>query len=478
MDLTIDGIGTVPSNAAEYTSGAVLKKYLDNVAILKEIFAKRGTVANPGTLQASDYDDALIAMNNLKNLALNGVTDGNPPLTFYLTAEMGIDLDLLFKSLQAAGITINNPITNAADKVTLLGDWQSLAGFGVQAIVNAAASVSTNSTRTLQSMVELEYVKAGNDLISTKLSDLESSLQTTQGILDQMAIVQGISNQIAVTNRGDFAFPPKSDNQIPSTAVAGLQAAFNKIASGQPASPSSIFHEMRTFTAAYATDVATAQANALANNTSLSTELAKLTGASKIMNDILSFDWGSTASKGANAQSLIIQKYTQIYQIMASAQFRQVFPIAAPTDTAATELIAAKQKLYQDLVNLEKISSNNTRSVEGTLANFVYHVTLDISNAFKGIDMTTAAPQQLKSAVSVWILDNQNQKVSSTLANNTGQIQDRITQAITAAESLNNTEKQNVSDFQFMFQQFYTSASTVLQKVTQIIEKMAQKISQ
>ncbi|MBA2369890.1 MAG: hypothetical protein H0V82_12865 [Candidatus Protochlamydia sp.] len=477
MDLIIDGIGIVPSNRAEYTSGAVLKKYLDNVAILKEIFAKRG--ATPlETLQASDYDDALLAMTNLRNLALNGSTDGNPPLTFYMTAEMGIDLDLLFKSLRAAGITIDNPITNSADKVTLLGNWQSLAGFGVQAIVNAAASVSTNSTRTLQSMVELEYVKAGNELLADKLSTLEQSLRTTQAILDRLAIIQGISNQITVTNRGDFAFPPNNTNQIPSGAVAGLQNVFQKIASGQNGA---IYTEMKTFAAAYAQDLALAKSRALTNKTTLSTELALLTGASTVLKHVLEFDWGSTAGKGANTQAVVIQKYTQIYQIMASAQFRQVFPVASPTNTAATELLAVKQKLYQDLINLEQISPNNTRSVEGTLANFVYKVTLDISNAFKNITMTAPSAQlalMMKSAVSTWILDNQDQKVSSTLANNVGKIQDRITQAITAAESLNNVEKQNVANFQFMFQQFYTSASTVLQKVTQIIEKMAQKIGQ
>ncbi|MCE2983599.1 MAG: hypothetical protein LW832_08545 [Parachlamydia sp.] len=478
MSFTIEGIGSVPSNRAEYTSGAVLKKYLENVAVFKEVFDKR--LGN--SLVPSDFEDVVNALVELRDLALNGATDGNPPLTFYLTAEMAVNMDMIFKSLKAVGITPDSTGFTDVDKIELLRNWQSLAGFGVQALLNAAANVSTNSTRTLQSMVELEYIKQGNDLLALKFTALEESLRVTQGILDSLGIVQGISNQITVTNRGNFAFPPKTDADIPSAAIGAIQSALIKILSD--ATPDvaggSLTLRIPSFTQSFNNSITAAKAAALANGTTLSVELGQLTAASDIINDVIGHDWSDAAAKGVSVESITIQYYTQIYKAMASAQFRQVFPIATPTSTAATELVAAKQKLYERLLTLEEISPANTRSVEGTLANFVYKVVLDISNAFKNINPAALTPTQLasalKSAVSTWIIDNQDQKISSSLAVQTGSIQDRITQAIKAAQSLNDTEKENVRNYQFVFEQFYKSASAVLQKVTQIIEKMAQGI--
>lgn len=480
MDFTIDGIGTVPSNRAEYTSGSVLKKYLDNIAILNEIFNRRSSNpdASSTPLSDADFDNLINALNQLRDLAKNGVTDGNPPLTFYMTSEMATNLDLVFKSLKAGGIMLDTTY-QAADKVPLLESWQSLAGFGVQQIMNAAGSVSTSSTRTLQSMVELEYVKQGNDLLAIKFQNLEESLRTTQGILDSLTIIQGISNQITVTNRGDFAFPPGNDNQIPSAAIAQIQNVFNQITSGKDSDNGGLIDQMRNFTNTYNNSVTQAR-NAAANNpnTTFSAEMAKLNAASNVMNNVLTNDWSSSSGSGksSSTQNLTLEYYTRVYKVVASAQFRQVFPIATPTSTAATELLAAKQKLYERLLNLEQISPDNSRSVEGTLANFIYKVCNDISNAFKNLT-TTSSPDQLKAAVSKWILDNQDQKAGAGSSNDAGAIQDRITQAIKAAQSLNDTEKENVRNYQFVFQQFYQSAATVLQKVTQIVEKLAQGIA-
>lgn len=480
MDFTIEGIGTVPSNRAEYTSGAVLKKYLDNIAILAGIYNHREGVpgAPSTTLSSGEFNQLMDALNRLKDLALNGSTDGNPPLTFYLTAEMAINLDMVLKSLKAVGIMPGLASDYPENiKVQLLSEWQSLAGFGVQAIMNAAANVSSSSTRTLQSMVELEYVKQGNELLATKFNNLEESLRVTQGVLDSLAIVQGIANQITVTNRGDFAFPPQNTAQIPASSIATLQAIFDNIRGGNTSGdPNNVYYKMANFTNKYNSDVAAAQQAAIDHNTSFSTELARMTNASDAFNSVLQNNWGSAGGGKSNSTtSNTIQYYTQIYKAVASAQFSQVFPTATPTSTAASELLAAKQQLYQKLINLERIAPANTRSTEGTLANFIYKVVSDISTAFLNVNPNNSTA--LKDAVSKWILDNQNQKISSAAANSAGSIQDRVTQAIKAAESLNDQQKEDVRNFQFVFEQFYKSATAVLQKVTQIIEKVAQGIN-
>ncbi|WP_068467233.1 hypothetical protein [Candidatus Protochlamydia phocaeensis] len=450
MGYNITGIGPVPSNVAEYTTGEVQQKYLQYVNILKQIFDKRADNPDPNsqTLTASDYTTLITTLQNLKTLAQNGATDPLSGAQFYLTSDMAIDLDLILRSLSASGINVDSFIGDPQAQMNAMKNWQSLAGFGVEDILTQATSI-TGGTRTLQSMIELEYVKEGNDLLSTTLGGLQDQLTTTQGILDTLTVIQNIANQITVMNPGDFAFPPQTDGQIPSSAIHQLDSLIGNNLYGT-----------------WTTDVATAKAQALANHTSFSTEMAKLHAASDIIKNYVGND--ST-------------HFINTYKIMASAQFRQIFPTASPTSTAANDLLNAKQKLMQELADLEKQNPGATRSTAGSLASFIYRVALDVSSHFSGINtqgMSSAALKTaLSAAVSAWILDNQNQKAGSQAANSAGSIQNNLTQAISAGESLNDQQKQLVQNYMFIFQQFYQSASDVLQKVNQVIQKHAQGIA-
>lgn len=68
-----------------------------------------------------------------------------------------------------------------------------------------------------------------------------------------------------------------------------------------------------------------------------------------------------------------------------------------------------------------------------------------------------------------WVLDNYN----SNNASSSGLIQQNITNAITAAQSLNTTQTESVRNFLYIFEEYYKSASAILQKIDQIINKMA-----
>jgi hypothetical protein len=56
-------------------------------------------------------------------------------------------------------------------------------------------------------------------------------------------------------------------------------------------------------------------------------------------------------------------------------------------------------------------------------------------------------------------------------------VQGSITTAITAGENLNDTQKEKVRRFMFVFEEYYKSASAILTKITQIIQRMAQGIN-
>lgn len=72
-----------------------------------------------------------------------------------------------------------------------------------------------------------------------------------------------------------------------------------------------------------------------------------------------------------------------------------------------------------------------------------------------------------------WIIDglaNQSDSFS-------GKIQENLGSAITSAQSLNDQQKEETRRFLFLFEEFYKSASAILTKITQILEKMAQNIN-
>lgn len=448
MTMVIDGIGTVPiQTKTEYTNGVVANTYYVNMATIKEILDKRAS--NPGehgTLSATDYNLLVQALQNLQNLALNGAYDPVTKSQGYLLTTMGQNLELVIKSLSTVGITASSSLgISDADKIMLMENWQSLAGYGIEQILIDAITSASTATRSLQSMVELEYVKQGNDLIYGQLGSLESALETTNGILETLDTIEGISNQIKVSSKGNYKFPPSTNADLPPDS-------WLKIRNDDDSTDS--------IKAAYDIDSANAN-NYMASHPGVSFNSAFAQF----------FTFAAFVADAANGS---LTKFTQFYRISASIQFSQVFPTANPTSTAANELIQAKNTLMQQLVALEGQAGQATRSVVNSLAYFIYNVALDISAAFTAVGYD---PNQLQQAVSNWIVDNMDQKAGTTESDSAGDIQERIKQAITSAESLNDSQKQEVQRYMFIFEQFYKSSSAVLTKVSQMIERMAQGIS-
>lgn len=74
-----------------------------------------------------------------------------------------------------------------------------------------------------------------------------------------------------------------------------------------------------------------------------------------------------------------------------------------------------------------------------------------------------------------WVTDNYNSL--GTNATKAGSIQQNITNAITAGQSLNTTQTESVRNFLYIFEQYYKSASAILQAISQMIQKMASGIA-
>lgn len=79
-------------------------------------------------------------------------------------------------------------------------------------------------------------------------------------------------------------------------------------------------------------------------------------------------------------------------------------------------------------------------------------------------------------AVSEWVIDNYDVHGAEGAAI-AGNLQQHLTDAITAGQSLNSSQQQKVQNYLFIFQQYYQSASAILNALEQIITRMAQAIA-
>lgn len=389
MSLLIPGFGEARiSRTSEYISGVVLKEYLDNLNIVNTILDKRPPLSN-SELVDSDVNNFITAVNALTRLLKEGVTDlsSSPNGQGYLDADLAARLGVVLQTLKVMGFDGNTELPTGAAATEILvnkiRDWQDLADVGVKTTLIAALNLNDKyPTRSLQSMIELEYVKQGNDIIFDKLGGLEQALRSTQDILESLAVIQGISNQIKAPAPLEFFLPPGD-------------------------------------------------------------------------------------------QSSDLDTYTARYKEAASAYFKQLPSLPNPSDTAAYDLLKAKAELSSKLTKLEE-ETGHLRTSANTLAFFVSKVIKDISTAFENVPFNDLS---LKNAVSKWILDGNEHKLGVAGSSQAGNIQDNIAQSIKAAQSLNDTQKENVRRYMFIFEEFYKSSSIVLQKINQIIEKLAQGIN-
>ncbi len=78
--------------------------------------------------------------------------------------------------------------------------------------------------------------------------------------------------------------------------------------------------------------------------------------------------------------------------------------------------------------------------------------------------------------VEAWILDNYD-KYASEDSSTAGALQKNITFAMNAAQSYNDSQKEAVNRYLFVFEEYYKSAGAILQKINEIITHMAQNVA-
>lgn len=223
LSLTLDGVNGYIQGVG-YTRGEVFSVYSDAANYIKNI--------NPNVIDVATLN---LQLNNLVDLLKNGknalVDPLNPQMgskTYYMTVGMAQQLQSVFDSLQiSVGVDVTQPINMTAAQAT---DWLSfINSTGFLNDFYAVGNDPDAHLHSIQSIVELQYVKTGNDVMASQIGDLEFALNTTQQILSNMQQIQNLHNNIAVYNQGSFTsitgFNWSGSNQTPTQYVDTYRSA-------------------------------------------------------------------------------------------------------------------------------------------------------------------------------------------------------------------------------------------------------------
>lgn len=297
----------------------------------------------------------------------------------------------------------------------------------------SAANKAEMDAHTEQALLELVYVRTANELLGEVMGNLDSALGTTQSVINILTGLQNLKNQISVKSKSAFGFDYR-------TGTINRQVVGND------------------------QEIITVGAGGTLHVTKMP------------MNKTTTSPAGSTrqtlAFYSADAAGRITQ-YQPTYQVAASEYFgKPIDPFFVFSASTAPGYASFLQSLlaYKSSLNLQ--ISSLTRQTPTSALNDPNSLLAKLRKVYAGMPSNTQF-----STIEKWVMDNYNIHASAG-AGSAGALQNDITFAITAAQSLNDSQKEKVRRFLFIFQEYYQSASAVLTAISQIITKMAQKISQ
>jgi hypothetical protein len=452
----------------EKTSPVVAGVYLQQIQTLYNIFnTPTGTA-----LTNADVAAAQSAFVELQQLATgNAGVVQNPDgslQVYYLTLDMLKPLDILFRSFEAVGA--GDPGT--ALTLAQLNRWKdySIVSPLIQNTL-AQALNATSTNRSIQSLVELDYVSAGNDLIADKLSGLEGAITLTKDIMSVLTDIQNLRNEaLVVHDRTDLPEP------IPFDANFRIGAPGGPSIEGFLSAEAAAFQKwyLKYNSLYYTGNVVPIPKDSLFS----------------IMTGRYGASW-STVSSGNDVQN--IANISGFYNVHLTLNILEmsVYP------GVIGQMSQSGFDLFNKLVNATILLSGYKGQLSTQFpeqvgdANSLYSAISKVyTPLINALDQTgylsiiraglppSGVNAQDAQGLFAWLMDNPDSKgaISGINGDTAGDIQDALNKGTVAGQALNDTQKENVRNFLFVFEEFYKSASAILQRISQIIEKMATNI--
>lgn len=319
--------------------------------------------------------------------------------------------------------------------------------------VNAATQAELDA-HTEQALIELVYVRTANELLGTAMGNLDSALNTTRSVINILTALQNLKNEISVSSKSAFGFDY-------FTGLYNGKGIFINDDDLNDAISQTITRQ---------TLLPTGSTRRTANFTSGAGSRGTLFIQTNFIGQLQTF---VRQTAGAENRVRGATNFQATYNAAASAYFgKAIDPFFNFSGAGASGFTAFRSTLMALKESLRKEISVLFRQTPSASRNDPNSLLENLRTVYNGL------PSNFNySTIQKWVLDNYNVHGSS-LAASAGALQNAITFAMTAAQSLNDTQKEKVRRFLFIFQEYYQSASAVLSKITQIVEKMAQKISQ
>ncbi len=347
-----------------------------------------------------------------------------------------------------------------------------------------ALGVPVDQPQSLQAMIELVYVQSANDVLYNHLQSLQQYLATTQNTASVLAQLQNLHNEVSVVNKGNFASGYWNGFSTIYTInlVTGNSATvfdptnypihfFSPFVSLFGLSGYNLLHSPEQLTGLSGTKIwqfqgLPASGSILPANTTLSFAIKarSFVPASKYPGPV-----------DANGNS---QETEGAYRTAMSAFFGTPVGVSANFGSAgfygsggfSQQILAIKTEISTQLI--PGLSASQVRLANGQ--EDPHSLLAQMRGVLKTLNSYNFQNEQ--SAIA-WLTDNYNTAGTQNNATSGGQIQQQLTNAITAAESLNTTQTESVRNYLYLFEEYYKSATSILQQMTQIIQKMADGIA-
>lgn len=327
------------------TSQAMQEAWTEQVTIIDEIMKK-----DPDQITAQDLDDLIAALDKLKDLAENGITDANGKTT-YMNSRMTERVDALFTEFDKVGIRpgMDLDAMSASEKEALLKGAKNDSLTGAVKDVSKTKYDNLPLQAYLYSVMMYESFPAyGNEV-----NNLSDWMKLAQELIETLTGLKDYNTDEYLLIVKDWGWDKNLSNPaaIPPDAVPAIRDYMNKVDKGKG----------DAFEAQYNAELKAAEEAAKKNGTTVQEEMAKVKVGSKSSNQMLKEFMQAGGTKD-NTRAADIEK---ILSDTVAREVRTVprLPDGKTWEDVTNDLLEFKKQIEDALAEMERLGGGDPKLV-------------------------------------------------------------------------------------------------------------------